>query len=81
MSDMELADVTGKLTAIRTALFRQDSIQIVVTCEESMVDSIAERLTGFRHWVANRRKSTLRRFVKLPSCFIPVHGSRRDTQR
>jgi len=46
MSDTELADVTAQLTAIRTALFRQDSIQIVVTCEESMVDSIAERLTG-----------------------------------
>ena len=45
LGEAELAEVIAKLAAIRTALFRQDSIQIIVTCEESMVDSIAERLS------------------------------------
>jgi Zn-dependent M16 (insulinase) family peptidase len=46
LNEAELGEVIAKLAAIRTTLFRQDSIQILVTCEESMVDSIAERLSG-----------------------------------
>lgn len=46
LSEAELAGVINRLDAIRTTLFRQDSIQIIVTCEESMVDSISEKLGG-----------------------------------
>jgi len=46
LSQGELGDVITDLVAIRTALFRQDSVHIIVTCEDSMVDAIAERLQG-----------------------------------
>ena len=46
LSEAELAEVIARLQLIRTSLFRQDSIRFVVTCEESMVDTIAERLRG-----------------------------------
>ena len=46
LGDAELAEVIARLNTIRTTLFRQDSIRVIVTCEESMVESIAERLAG-----------------------------------
>jgi Zn-dependent M16 (insulinase) family peptidase len=46
LGEAELGEVIAKLASIRTALFRQGSIHVIVTCEESMVDSIAERLSG-----------------------------------
>jgi len=46
LSQGELGDVITRLVAIRTALFRQDTVHIIVTCEESMIDPIAERLQG-----------------------------------
>jgi Zn-dependent M16 (insulinase) family peptidase len=38
--------VIARLQAIRTTLFRRSAIHVVVTCEESMVESIAEGLRG-----------------------------------
>jgi len=46
LGEAELGEVIAKLASIRTTLFRQGSIHVIVTCEESMVDSIAERLSG-----------------------------------
>ena len=46
LGEAELGGVIAKLQAIRQTLFRRDAIHIVVTCEESMVDTIAERLRG-----------------------------------
>jgi Zn-dependent M16 (insulinase) family peptidase len=46
LSEAALGEVIAKLVALRTALFRQDSVHITVTCEEAMVDSIAQRLQG-----------------------------------
>jgi Zn-dependent M16 (insulinase) family peptidase len=46
LSQGELGEVIERLVAIRTALFRQESVHIIVTCEESMIDAIAERLHG-----------------------------------
>ncbi len=46
LSRGELGEVITRLGAIRTALFRQDSVHIIVTCEESMIDAIAGRLQG-----------------------------------
>jgi len=46
LDEGELGEVIARLVATRTALFRQDSVHIVVTCEESMIDPIAERLQG-----------------------------------
>ena len=46
LSQQDLGEVITRLVAIRTALFRQDSVHIIVTCEESMIDAIAERLHG-----------------------------------
>ncbi len=46
LSQEELGEVITRLVAIRTTLFRQDSVHIIVTCEESMIDAIAQRLQG-----------------------------------
>ncbi len=46
LSQGELGEVITRLVAIRTTLFRQDSVHIIVTCEESMIDAIAQRLQG-----------------------------------
>jgi Zn-dependent M16 (insulinase) family peptidase len=46
LSEGELSEVITRLGAIRTALFRQDSVHIIVTCEEAMIDVIAERMQG-----------------------------------
>jgi len=44
LDESELGDVISKLQTIRTRLFRRDSIHVVVTCEGSMVDTVAELL-------------------------------------
>ena len=41
-----LADVVSKLDEIRTRLFRRDSIQVIVTCEDSMVETLRGLLAG-----------------------------------
>lgn len=46
LSEAELGEVIARLQLIRMSLFHQDSIRFVVTCEEPMVDTIAERLGG-----------------------------------
>ena len=46
LKEAELGDVIARLQAIRTTLFRKSAINIVVTCEESMIEPIAERLHG-----------------------------------
>ncbi|HEX9099321.1 MAG TPA: insulinase family protein [Candidatus Dormibacteraeota bacterium] len=46
LNQEDLGAVITRLVAIRKALFRQDSVHIIVTCEESMIDAIAERLHG-----------------------------------
>jgi Zn-dependent M16 (insulinase) family peptidase len=46
LSADELGEVIAKLGAIRTTLFRQDSIRIIVTCEEAMVQPITDHLRG-----------------------------------
>jgi Zn-dependent M16 (insulinase) family peptidase len=44
LKEGELGDVIARLQAIRATLFRKGAINIVVTCEESMIEPIAERL-------------------------------------
>jgi presequence protease len=46
LGDGEVGGLIDKLNAMRTRLFTQDSIQVVVTCEESMVETIRELLAG-----------------------------------
>jgi presequence protease len=41
-----LAGVVSKLDEIRTRLFRRDSIQVIVTCEDSMVEPLRELVAG-----------------------------------
>ena len=41
-----LADVVSKLDEIRTRLFRRDSIQVIVTCEDSMVETLRGLVAG-----------------------------------
>jgi Zn-dependent M16 (insulinase) family peptidase len=47
LGDDELGDLIDKLNAMRTHLFTRDSVQVVVTCEESMIESIRDLLAGF----------------------------------
>jgi Zn-dependent M16 (insulinase) family peptidase len=44
LGDGELDGLIAKLQGIRTTLFRRESLQIVVTCEESMVKTLGELL-------------------------------------
>ena len=46
LDEAGLANVVSKLDEIRTRLFRRDSIQVVVTCEESMVQTLRELVAG-----------------------------------
>ena len=47
LDDSGLKDVVSKLDAIRTKLFRKDSVAVVVTCEDSMVETLKDLLAGF----------------------------------
>jgi len=42
--DADLSSLIAELQAIRTALFRKGALQLVVTCEESMVEPVAALL-------------------------------------
>ncbi len=42
----EIDGVIAKLEQIRTTLFTQGAVRIVVTCEESMIPAVREQLTG-----------------------------------
>lgn len=42
----ELKDLVAKLDKMRTKLFQSDSLRIIVTCEEGMIDPLKELLTG-----------------------------------
>ena len=44
LAEGELGGVIARLQQIRETLFRRDAIHIVVTCEETMVDTILEHL-------------------------------------
>jgi Zn-dependent M16 (insulinase) family peptidase len=46
LEESELAGVVSQLDAIRTKLFRKGSIAAVVTCEESMVETLKGLLAG-----------------------------------
>ena len=46
LGDRELAGVVSKLDAIRTTLFTRDSLQIIVTCEDSMIGTLQDLLAG-----------------------------------
>jgi Zn-dependent M16 (insulinase) family peptidase len=47
LEDRDLDGVVAKLDAIRTKLFRKESVAVVVTCEDSMVETLTDLLTGF----------------------------------
>ncbi|HEY8855561.1 MAG TPA: insulinase family protein [Candidatus Dormibacteraeota bacterium] len=47
LDDTELRDLVTKLDAIRNKLFRSDSIEVVVTCEDSMVETLKAHLADF----------------------------------
>ena len=47
LDDNGIDDLVRKLDTIRNKLFRSDSIEIVVTCEDSMVESLKIHLTDF----------------------------------
>jgi Zn-dependent M16 (insulinase) family peptidase len=44
--DNELKDLVSRLNQMRTKLFQTDSIRIIVTCEEEMLEPLKELLTG-----------------------------------
>ncbi|MEA2628150.1 MAG: presequence protease [Chloroflexota bacterium] len=47
LDDSGLTGVVKKLDAIRTKLFRKESVAVVVTCEESMIETLKPLLTAF----------------------------------
>jgi Zn-dependent M16 (insulinase) family peptidase len=46
LPEADLDDLATKLSAIRTKLFQTNSIRIIVTCEEGMIDPLKELLKG-----------------------------------
>ena len=48
-----LRTLVAKLDTIRTKLFRSDSITIVVTCEDSMIETLRDYLRGFVEQLSN----------------------------
>jgi Zn-dependent M16 (insulinase) family peptidase len=46
LDEAETGDLITALQTVRTRLFRQDSIQVVVTCEDAMVETIKGHLAG-----------------------------------
>ncbi len=46
LDEKDLLEVIDKLDVIRTSLFRGESLRIVVTCEEGMIEPLTEMLTG-----------------------------------
>jgi len=47
LEDGDLEGVVKKLDAIRTKLFRKESVALVVTCEESMIETLKPLLAAF----------------------------------
>ena len=47
LDDTGLRGVVARLDAIRNKLFRSDSVAMVVTCEEQMIDTLKDHLAGF----------------------------------
>jgi len=47
LEDGDLEGVVKKLDAIRTKLFRKESVAVVVTCEESMIETLKPLLAAF----------------------------------
>jgi presequence protease len=47
LDDSGLEGVVQKLDAIRTKLFRKESVAVVVTCEESMIETLKPLLAAF----------------------------------
>jgi Zn-dependent M16 (insulinase) family peptidase len=47
LDEIQLKDVVKKLDTIRTKLFRSDAVAIVVTCEDSMVETLTDLLDHF----------------------------------
>jgi presequence protease len=46
LGEGELADVVAKLDDLRKALFRAESLRVIVTCEEGMIEPLEELLGG-----------------------------------
>jgi Zn-dependent M16 (insulinase) family peptidase len=44
LGDAEVGDLIDKLNAMRTRLFTRDSIQVVVSCEQSIIETIRDLL-------------------------------------
>ena len=53
LQESELGDLVKKLDAIRTKLFRTESVAVVVTCEESMIETLRELLAKFDEALPN----------------------------
>jgi Zn-dependent M16 (insulinase) family peptidase len=69
----ELLSVISKLDTIGTTLFRRDSIQIIVTCEESMVDTLRGLLAGL---VAALPEGAVNGQPERPKPLAPVREAR-----
>jgi Zn-dependent M16 (insulinase) family peptidase len=73
LDERELAGVISKLDAIRTTLFRRDLIHIIVTCEDSMVGTLREVLTGL---VAALPEGSINGQPEKPKPLAPVREAR-----
>ena len=46
LPDAEISALIGRLNALRTRLFARGAVRVVVTCEESMIETLAPLLAG-----------------------------------
>ena len=58
LDEQQLGPVIDELQAIRTALFRAEAIQVVVTCEDSTVATVSEHLASLVESLPAEREKT-----------------------
>jgi len=57
LDDQGLRELVTKLDAIRNKLFRSESIEVVVTCEDSMIETLKGHLSDFVKALPRRKSS------------------------
>ena len=75
MDESGLTNVVSKLDAIRTKLFRRDLIEVVVTCEDSMIEILKGHLADFVNGLPAQKDADTGTAVK-PSPLDPVREAR-----
>ena len=76
LNEHQLKGVVKRLDTIRTKLFRPEAVAIVVTCEESMVETLRDLLTDFVKALPGTDATNGRATPQQPAPLDPVREAR-----